>query len=123
MESLPHKQNTTQGHFPGACAPIPLGSAGAPAAMGLYLLHFDPPYLHAGHYLGFSGEISARLEQHASCGAKASPLVRAALDAGAAVSLVRVWLGGSRVLERRLKRGGGLSRHCPICRARGRYHS
>jgi hypothetical protein len=47
---------------------------------------------------------------------------KAALAAGCTVTLVRVWDGGSRDLERRLKNQGGLSRHCPTCRAAGTYH-
>lgn len=100
-----------------------VSAAPATAAGGLYLLHFEPPYKHAGHYLGFADDIERRLGEHLSCGAKSSPLVRAALGAGATVELARSWPGGDRTLERRLKRGGGLSRHCPTCRRAGRFHA
>lgn len=90
-------------------------------AQGLYLLHFEPRYQHAGHYLGFADDIARRCGEHLSGGARSSPLVRAARVAGR-VGLVRVWIGGDRTLERRLKRQGGLSRHCPVCRASGVYH-
>jgi hypothetical protein len=90
---------------------------------GLYLLHFDPPYRHAGHYLGFAESIEARLAQHRAGGVKSSPLVRAALGAGSTVIHVRTWPEGDRTLERRLKRQGGLSRHCPNCRASGVFHA
>lgn len=93
-----------------------------PKVRGLYLLHLEPNYRHAGHYLGYSEAIAERLEVHRAGGAKASPLLRAAAGAGCELELCRVWLGGDRGLERRLKRQGGLSRHCPTCRARGRYH-
>lgn len=89
---------------------------------GLYLFHLEPPYLHAGHYLGYADDLLRRCREHLSSGAKSSPLVRAALRSGSRVALVRVWDGGDRTLERRLKRQGGLSRHCPICRATGRFH-
>ncbi len=88
---------------------------------GLYLLHFEPRYRHAGHYLGWSPDIARRCREHLSGDGKASPLVRAALSTGR-VGLVRVWPEGSRSLERRLKRQGGLSRHCPVCRSTGSYH-
>lgn len=103
-----------------------LGGAGelleAPRAEGLYLLHLSPPYLHAEHYLGYARDIRRRVEQHRSGGTKASPLIAAAIDQGSQVLLARVILGGDRQMERRMKNGGGLSRHCPICRAGGRWH-
>lgn len=89
---------------------------------GLYLLHFDPPYLHAGHYLGYSDDIERRVAEHLAANGKASPLVRAALHAGSDVTVARTWPRLGRREERRLKRQGGLSRHCPRCRATGNYH-
>lgn len=89
---------------------------------GLYLLHFEPRYQHAGHYLGYAADVERRVGEHRAATQKASPLVRAALAAGAVVTLARTWPQGSRTLERRLKRQGGLSRHCPICRASGVWH-
>lgn len=89
---------------------------------GLYLLHFSPPYRHAGHYLGFAKDVDRRVAEHLTRSAKSSPLVRAAIGAGHSVYVARRWPGGTRTLERRMKRQGGLSRHCPICRASGRFH-
>ena len=89
---------------------------------GLYLLHFEPRYRHAGHYLGFADDVDRRVAQHRAAGERSSPLVRAALAAGSRVDLIRVWPNGDRGLERRLKRQGGLSRHCPACRASGSFH-
>lgn len=89
---------------------------------GLYLLHLEPRYLHAGHYLGFALDVDRRIAEHLAGGSKASPLVRAAVLAGCAVTVARTIAGGTRDLERRMKRGGGLSRHCPICRAGGTWH-
>lgn len=90
--------------------------------IGLYLFHFEPRYQHAGHYLGFATDIERRTREHLEGHRRSSPLVRAALEAGCLVTIARVWQGGDRQLERRLKRGGGLSRHCPICRDRGTFH-
>lgn len=86
---------------------------------GLYLLHLEPRYRHAGHYLGWSSDIAARVHQHAAAGSAASPLIRAALGAGCRLTLTRVWLGQGRTRERQLKRQGGLGQHCPVCKARG----
>lgn len=86
---------------------------------GLYLLHFDPPYRHARHYLGYADAIPRRVHEHFDVPSKASPLVRAALAAGCRVQLSAVWLGLGRTDERRRKRGGGHARHCPTCALRG----
>ena len=45
--------------------------------MSLYLLHIEPRYKHAGHYLGFceSDHVDRRVNQHLAAGSKASPLV------------------------------------------------
>lgn len=82
---------------------------------GLYLLHFSRRLRHAGHYLGYADDVERRVAQHIACGVKASPLVRAAIAAGATVELVRTWPGGDRNLERRLKRQNHGPRLCPVC--------
>lgn len=89
---------------------------------GLYLLHLDPRYEHAGHYLGYADDVERRVAEHLACNGRSSPLVRTAIAAGCTVTLARTVPGGTRTLERRLKRSGGLSRHCPVCRAAGTYH-
>jgi hypothetical protein len=94
-------------------------SSTSTAPHGLYLFHFEPRYRHAGHYLGYADNIARRVIEHRDVPSKASPLVRAAIDAGCALTVTRVWIGAGRDDERRLKRGGGLKRHCPTCRARG----
>lgn len=83
---------------------------------GLYLLHFDPPYRHARHYLGFSDDIDRRVAEHVAGRSSSSPLIRAALANGSTVELVRTWPGGDRNLERRLKRRHEGPRLCPVCR-------
>lgn len=85
---------------------------------GLYLLHFEPAYEHAGHYLGYSDDVERRVGEHLAANGKASPLVRAAIAAGSTVTLARTWPGGDRTLERRLKSQHHGPRHCPICRTR-----
>ena len=89
--------------------------------MNGYLLHFEPRYAHAGHYLGVhEGDVRDRIALHLA--GRASPLVRAVVRSGGRVFHVRTFDGMSRSEERRLKRQGGLSRHCPVCRTLGAYH-
>ncbi len=83
-----------------------------------YLLHFQRPYFHAGHYLGATACLDVRLTLHqAGRGAK---LLKAVVAAGITFELVRLWKGASwqevHDLERTLKKrhdGPGL---CPVCR-------
>ena len=78
----------------------------------VYLLHFDRPYAHAGHYTGWTRDLTARLAEHTSGhGARLLAVVKAA---GIGWTLARTWTG-TRALERKLKRQGGASRRCPHC--------
>ncbi len=81
-----------------------------------YLLHFTPPYRHAGHYLGFADDLPRRLRRQAT--GKGARLVAVALAAGCTFELV--WLRpGSRDDERRRKNQKAAPRLlCPICPAR-----
>jgi hypothetical protein len=82
----------------------------------VYVLHFEPGYRHARHYVGWTaGDVATRVAMHLQgCG---SPLIRAAIAAGADVKLVATY-PGSRGLERRLKRWHKTSQFCPACRRR-----
>lgn len=80
----------------------------------VYLLHFDVPFRHARHYLGYAGpgHLDARLaHHHAGTGAN---LLRHVGAAGITWRLARTW-PGDRNRERRMKQRG-LARCCPICR-------
>lgn len=78
-----------------------------------YLLHFDGPFGHAMHYLGFcENDLTSRLKFHLA--GRGSKLVKAAVEAGTAIYLVRLWKGASRDDERRLK-GHSSTRYCPVC--------
>ena len=80
---------------------------------GVYLLHFEPSYQHAAHYLGFAEDIERRVAEHRKgTGAR---LTQVAVEAGCALHLARVWPGADRNLERRLKRWHSGTRLCPIC--------
>lgn len=81
---------------------------------GVYLVHFDTPYHHARHYLGYADDIAARLKEHrAGRGSRLCAVVR---SAGIDFTFVRFWRGGRRI-ERKLKNQHSAPRLCPICRA------
>jgi predicted GIY-YIG superfamily endonuclease len=81
----------------------------------VYLLHFDVRYRHAGHYTGFceDSRLEERLAEHRS--GRGARLLEVVTAAGITFTLARTW-DGDRKKERRLKKRGGASRHCPICR-------
>lgn len=81
----------------------------------VYLLHFDQPYRHARHYLGWARDVDARLAAHqAGHGARLLAVIQ---TAGISWTLARTWTG-TRHRERQLKRMGGASRRCPLCGVR-----
>ena len=84
----------------------------------VYLLHFDQPYKHARHYVGWTARnVKRRLAEHeAGHGARLLAVVRAA---GIGWQLARLWPGG-RARERQIKRQGGHARKCPLCGVRPR---
>lgn len=80
----------------------------------VYLLHFDRRYKHAGHYTGWTTDLSARLATHAA--GDGARLLAVVHQAGISWQLARTW-PGPRARERQLKVQGGASRHCPMCKA------
>jgi len=79
----------------------------------IYLLHFDRPYEHARHYLGWTTDLAARLAEHRrGNGAK---LLAALAQREIGFTLVRTWQPADRNRERQIKIQGGLSRSCPFC--------
>lgn len=79
----------------------------------IYLLHFDRPYKHARHYLGWTRDLPARIARHFS--GHGSKLMRAVQRAGIGAKVVRTW-PGDRHLERALKNRKNGCRLCPECR-------
>lgn len=78
----------------------------------IYLLHFERPYRHAKHYIGWTADLMARLAAHRSgAGARLLAVLK---SVGIGFECVRTWKG-TRTLERRLKTLGGASRLCPVC--------
>lgn len=79
----------------------------------VYLLHFNTPFGHARHYLGWASRLEDRLRHHeAGTGAN---LLKHARAAGVTWVLARTW-EGDRHLERRLHNGGH-ARRCPVCKS------
>jgi hypothetical protein len=86
----------------------------------IYLLHFVDPatgehvkFKHAGHYLGWTGNLAQRMARHGTHdGAKLMLYVR---RAGIEWQVARLWTG-TRCHERRLK-DRGQARKCPLCGA------
>ncbi len=88
--------------------------------MAVYLLHFDEPYKHARHYLGYADDnkLHARIDEHYNAtrgDGKCHRLVVVAKEHGISFTLARVWPGADRKKERSLK-GRSSTRYCPICR-------
>ena len=80
----------------------------------IYLLHFDPAYKHARHYLGWTaGEVDDRVFTHVA--GRGSPLVRAAVRAGHGVIVARTWDDTDRFEERRMKQTKNVPAYCPLC--------
>lgn len=85
----------------------------------LYLLHFDPPYKHAGHYLGVTNreDVNDRIAEHQR--GEGANLCRVAHRSGSRILVARTWLNVARKSELRLK-GRGLRELCPVCTNRPR---
>ena len=86
----------------------------------IYLIHFDTPYRHARHYMGFTTNLQQRIKRHKA--GRGSRLMSVIAQAGIGWTVVQTW-AGDRHLERRIKRAGGLSRSCPICSEKPLYRS
>lgn len=88
--------------------------------MAVYLLHFDRPFSHAKHYVGYADDakLEERIDQHRAAsitdGQHHRLMVRIR-EAGIGFSVARVWWQADRIFERRLKQRGH-TRRCPCCR-------
>lgn len=82
--------------------------------MPVYVLHIDPPYQHASHYIGFtSRSFRERIEDHLA--GRGSPLIKAAVRAGCSITLAHGWRCGTRSFERHLKNRKEAPRWCRCC--------
>lgn len=92
--------------------------------MAVYLLHFErelgtPGSVHgrAQHYIGWAPDyaLEERLDEHAS--GRGAKITAACAQANIPFRLARLWAGGDRHLERRLKRQkNARAKLCPICK-------
>jgi predicted GIY-YIG superfamily endonuclease len=80
--------------------------------MVIYLLHIDPPYKHARHYLGIGEDLNARLQLHQD--EHGARLTQVCIENGRALKLVRTWEGAPND-ERRLKNQKNSPWLCPLC--------
>lgn len=88
-------------------------SARAHQAGTVYLLHFDRPYKHAQHYLGWAADLDTRLAAHrAGNGARLITVIAAA---GISWQLARTWPGATEGHEKALEDLNSRKRLCPVC--------
>jgi hypothetical protein len=83
----------------------------------IYLLHFEKPYHHARHYLGWTeaNSLDDRLHHHRNGNKEGSKLMAAVSKAGIGFTIARLW-AGTRHDERKLKNQKNASKQlCPIC--------
>lgn len=96
--------------------------------MALYLLHFDRPYKHARHYLGYAADVPTmhwRINKHYAASPRDGQhhrLMQAIRQAGISFTLARVWPEGTRADEKR-KKTNGHARRCPLCREERRQRA
>jgi predicted GIY-YIG superfamily endonuclease len=85
----------------------------------VYLLHFSRRFKHAGHYTGTTYDLNQRLADHESgMRTRTTGLLIAARSAGITWEVSRTW-DGSYAREIQLKKQGGASKRCPLCKANG----
>jgi predicted GIY-YIG superfamily endonuclease len=80
----------------------------------VYLIHFDKPYKHAQHYIGYTANLNQRMYDH-ELGSKGARLLQVVRAAGINFHVVRTWPEGDRKLERYLKNRKKSSCYCPVC--------
>ena len=81
----------------------------------VYLVHFEEKLHPAQHYIGFVDKnLEQRIEKHRSN--KGAKLLIAVNNKGILWKVVRVWEGGDRELECRLKNCKKSRCFCPVCR-------
>lgn len=89
------------------------GEMTKPALLGtVYLLHFERPYKHARHYIGWTSDLQSRLAEHAA--GNGARLITVISEAGIGWQLARIW-SGTRARERSIKNQGGAADLCPLC--------
>lgn len=81
----------------------------------IYILHFNTPYKHARHYVGFAESeetFRERIRQHrAGQGARLTQVLKEN-EIGFVVARI---MDGDRTRERQIKNGKKTTGYCPIC--------
>jgi hypothetical protein len=85
--------------------------------MAVYLIHFEQPFHHARHYVGYTDNLQRRFNEHVHR-KNSSPLLVAASAAGIAWRVAMIWPQAGRDLERLIKRTHHTARYCPECGAK-----
>lgn len=78
----------------------------------VYLIHFDPAYKHARHYIGWARMLDARMKHHQN--GTGANLTKVAVAAGSKLVLARTWKD-DRNFERKLKNRKDAPLLCPVC--------
>jgi len=84
-----------------------------------YLLHFDKPYKHAQHYLGWTSDLDRRLKSHEDGNRERCVLTYVIHKAGITWKLVRTW-DGPLAMEKKLKALKNSRLLCPVCNPNGK---
>lgn len=82
----------------------------------IYLLHFTSPFKHARHYMGWTDELTERMNAHRK--GNGSNLIRHLIKSGLDFEIARTWIGDrnqERYFKNIHKRLSGL---CPVCKGR-----
>ena len=85
--------------------------------MAVYLLHFQEPYKHAQHYIGYADDVESRIKAHRK--GKGARLMAVIKEAGIDFEVACIWPDGTRGFERKLKNCNHGPRFCPICNPKG----
>lgn len=81
----------------------------------VYLIHFDSPFKHAQHYLGWAKDVEARFRLHA--GGRGCRLLKFVNEGGIDYHIVRRWQSTTRILEFKFKKWHDNKILCPICQS------
>lgn len=78
----------------------------------VYLIHFDDPYEHARHYLGWTNDLEYRMRQHQN--GNGARLMAVIAEAQIPWRIVRLW-EADRSVEATFKRWHCNTKLCPVC--------
>lgn len=101
---------------------IPIRELRWPDERDLAILHIEPPYKHAGHYL--VAALPGRLRQAVrdQSNGRGSALTKAAREAGCEIVCAAISRFESVDRERSIRKRGYLSLLCPVCSKHGVDH-